>query len=80
MSNHPHRGSLEADALLAIHRYLFPENYDATVAIFEWDAGTIATVAEMIEDALWENPAARLSRPQPPRDQPAGPASSGRGG
>ena len=48
------------DALLAIHRYLFPERYDA-VPTYQWHAGTIEDVAAMLERALVNDPRAELS-------------------
>jgi len=50
-----------AAALLALHRYLYPERY-ADVPTHVWDAGTIVEVAEMIERALAHHPDARLER------------------
>jgi transcriptional regulator with XRE-family HTH domain len=47
-------------ALLALHRYLFPERY-ADVAMYEWHAGTIEDVAAMLEQALVNDPSAELS-------------------
>lgn len=49
----------ESSALLALHRYLYPERY-ADVPTHVWDAGTIVEVAEMIERALANHPDARL--------------------
>lgn len=46
-------------ALLALHRYLFPERY-AEVPTYEWHAGTIEEVAEMLERALANHPDAQL--------------------
>lgn len=46
-------------ALLALHRYLYPERY-ADVPTHVWDAGTIVEVAEMIERALAKHPDVRL--------------------
>lgn len=40
-----------------LHRYLYPERYGA-VALHEWDAGTIIDVADRIERALSDPPAA----------------------
>lgn len=48
------------DALLALHRYLFPERYD-DVPLYEWHAGTIADVAAMLEEALVDAPRVELS-------------------
>lgn len=47
-------------ALLALHRYLFPERYDE-VETYEWHAGTIEDVAEILERALADDPRAELS-------------------
>jgi transcriptional regulator with XRE-family HTH domain len=47
-------------ALLEIHRYLFPERYE-DVPMYEWHAGTIEDVAEMLEEALVNDPRAELS-------------------
>ena len=54
------RSVQDADAaLLALHRYLFPERY-AEVPTYEWHAGTIEEVAEILERALANHPDARL--------------------
>jgi hypothetical protein len=63
-----------ADALLDIHRYLFPERYsDVERGIgsdpepnpdaepYQWHAGTIEDVARMLEIALAGEPRARLA-------------------
>jgi transcriptional regulator with XRE-family HTH domain len=47
-------------ALLALHRYLFPERYE-DVPMYEWHAGTIEDVAAMLEQALANDPRAELS-------------------
>lgn len=47
-------------ALLALHRYLFPERYE-DVPTYEWHAGTIEDVAAMLEQALVNDPRAELS-------------------
>ncbi|HWJ51510.1 MAG TPA: helix-turn-helix domain-containing protein [Solirubrobacteraceae bacterium] len=47
-------------ALLALHRYLYPERY-GDVPDYEWHAGTIEDVAAMIEQALVNDPRAELS-------------------
>ena len=47
-------------ALLALHRYLFPERYE-DVPMYEWQAGTIEDVAAMLEEALVNDPRAELS-------------------
>jgi transcriptional regulator with XRE-family HTH domain len=47
-------------ALLALHRYLFPERYE-DVPTYEWHAGTIEDVAAMLERALVNHPQAKLS-------------------
>ncbi len=47
-------------ALLALHRYLFPERYE-DVLTYEWHAGTIEDVATMLEAALVNDPRAELS-------------------
>jgi hypothetical protein len=49
----------QPDTLLAIHRYLFPERY-ANVPTFQWQAGTIEEVANLIEGALANDPRAHL--------------------
>jgi hypothetical protein len=51
-------GSADA-ALLALHRYLYPERYE-DVPTHVWDAGTIVEVAGMIERALANHPDARV--------------------
>ena len=48
------------DALLAIHRYLFPERY-ADVPMYEWHAGTIEDLADMLERSLAGHPDANLT-------------------
>ena len=48
------------DALLGIHRYLFPERY-ADVPMYEWHAGTIEDVADMLERSLAGHPDANLT-------------------
>jgi fido (protein-threonine AMPylation protein) len=48
------------DALLAIHRYLFPERYE-DAPMYEWHAGTIEEVSAMLEEALVNDPRAELS-------------------
>lgn len=50
---HPAQRTLEG-----LHRYLFPERY-AQVPMYEWHAGTIEDVAERIEQALPQAPAAQ---------------------
>lgn len=47
-------------ALLALHRYLFPERYE-DVSTYEWHAGTIEDVAAKLEEALVNDPRAELS-------------------
>jgi transcriptional regulator with XRE-family HTH domain len=47
-------------ALLALHRYLFPERYE-DVPTYEWHAGTIEDLAAMLEEALVNEPRAELS-------------------
>lgn len=47
-------------ALLALHRYLYPERYE-DVPIHVWDAGTIVEVADMLERALARHPHAQLA-------------------
>jgi hypothetical protein len=54
------RVDLEPEALLALHRYLFPERYEG-VPMYEWHAGTIEDVAAMLEAALVNDPRAELS-------------------
>jgi hypothetical protein len=50
-------------ALERLHPYLFPERY-ANVPMYQWHAGTIEDVAERIERALPEAPAAQTSAEQ----------------
>jgi len=50
----------QPDALLTLHRYMFPERYE-DVPTYEWRAGTIEDVAEMLERALVNDPRAKLS-------------------
>jgi hypothetical protein len=52
-------GGDSSAALLALHRYLYPERYE-DVPTHVWDAGTIVEVAEMIERALVNHRDARL--------------------
>ena len=47
-------------ALLALHRYLFPERYEDAPR-YEWHAGTIMDVVAMLEEALVNDPRAELS-------------------
>lgn len=47
-------------ALLALHRYLYPERYK-DVPTHVWDAGTIVEVADMLESALASHPDAHLA-------------------
>lgn len=47
------------DALLAIHRYLYPERYE-DVPTHIWDQNTILEVASLIEQNLSEDPRAKL--------------------
>ncbi len=47
-------------ALLALHRYLYPERYE-DVPTHVWDAGTIVEVADMLERALANHPNAQLA-------------------
>ncbi len=54
------RLDFQPDALLALHRYLFPERYE-DVPTYEWHAGTIEDVAAMLERALVNDPRAELS-------------------
>jgi transcriptional regulator with XRE-family HTH domain len=47
-------------ALLELHRYLFPERYE-DVPMYQWHVGTIEEVAAMLEQALVNDPRAKLS-------------------
>jgi hypothetical protein len=55
-------------ALEDLHRYLFPERY-AAVPMYEWHAGTIDDVAERVERALPNAPAAQTGAVQPPPER-----------
>ena len=63
------RADQAADALLAIHQGLWPENYDAEHEdSTEWNSGTIEWVAADIERALrtMEHPEACFTKKQRP--------------
>lgn len=50
-----------ADALLQIHRDIFPERYEPDTPTYQWHAGTIEHVAESLEQALRPDPRARVA-------------------
>lgn len=52
--------TLDEEPIMALHRYLFPERYDASIDTYQWHAGTIEDVAGMIERALKGHPRAKL--------------------
>ncbi len=54
------RLQLRRDVLLEIHRYLFPERYK-DVPTYQWHAGTLPDVVDILERALADDPQARLS-------------------
>jgi hypothetical protein len=50
-----HMDNTREDALLSIHRYLYPEHYEDTPPS-RWHAGTIEVVANMIKQAVLDHP------------------------
>jgi hypothetical protein len=47
------------DALVDLHRYLFPDRYDENAELYDWHAGTIEDVAAKLERALPNAPRPR---------------------